>query len=137
MRTSAISSGAYSTTAATEIDVYEVSPRDGLQNEAAILTVDQKMEVIEKLAEARPATVEVCSYVREDRVPQMAGAEELCQRINQSAWAKAARDDGTQFSALILNKKGFERFMLNPLDTVTLVVSCTNGHSKVRLASPD
>lgn len=117
--------------AAPAIDVYEVSPRDGLQNEDAILTVDQKMTVIEALAEARPATVEVCSYVREDRVPQMAGAEELCKRINASTWAKEARDEGTLFSALILNKKGFERFMLNPLDTVTLVVSCTDSHSKV------
>ena len=58
------------------VDVYEVSPRDGLQNEATVLTVDQKMDIIESLARARPASVEICSFVRADKVPTMAGAEE-------------------------------------------------------------
>lgn len=112
------------------VDVYEVSPRDGLQNEATILTVDQKMDIIESLARARPASVEVCSFVRADRVPTMAGAEEVCERLNASEWATEARANGTKFSALILNQKGFDRFLEHPLDTVTLVVSCTDGHSK-------
>lgn len=112
------------------VDVYEVSPRDGLQNEATVLTVDQKMDIIESLARARPASVEICSFVRADKVPTMAGAEEVCERVNGSEWAAEARADGTKFSALILNRKGFDRFLEHPLDTVTLVVSCTDSHSK-------
>jgi len=88
------------------------------------------MEIIEALARSRPATVEVCSFVRADRVPTMAGAEEVCERLNSAEWAAEARADGTKFSALILNQKGFDRFLEHPLDTVTLVVSCTNSHSK-------
>ena len=113
----------------SHIEVYEVSPRDGLQNERTVLSVDQKMEIIQTLASARPSTVEVCSFVRADRVPTMAGAEEVCARINAAEWAKEARDSGTKFSGLVLNKKGYERFMDSPLDTATLVVSCTDGHS--------
>ena len=60
----------------------------------------------------------------------MAGAEEVCQRINASEWAAEARAAGTDFSALILNQRGFDRFLKHRLDTVTLVVSCTNGHSR-------
>lgn len=42
----------------------------------------------------------------------------MCRRINEAEWAQEARDAGTKFSALVLNKKGFERFLENPLDTV-------------------
>jgi len=114
----------------TGVNVYEVSPRDGLQNEPVVLSIAQKLEIIQALAEATPATVEACSFVREDRVPTMAGASEVCQAIRSAPWAQDARDKGVKFSALVLNKKGYERFMEHPLDEVALVVSCTDGHSK-------
>ncbi len=61
----------------TSIEIVEVGPRDGLQNESAILEADDKLEFIRRLEAAGVKRIEAVSFVNPRRVPQMAGAEEI------------------------------------------------------------
>ena len=119
-----------------EFFIHEVTPRDGLQNEKAVLTVDQKLNLIEGLVKSNPASIEVCSFVREDRVPAMAGSAELVQQLSNAGWATDAKARGMHFAALVPNQKGFEAFhnVASPiLDTVVVLTSCTESHSKANV----
>ena len=60
-----------------KIEIVEVGPRDGLQNEKTLLDVGQKLEMIARLEAAGARRMEVVSFVNPKRVPQMAGAEEI------------------------------------------------------------
>jgi hydroxymethylglutaryl-CoA lyase/(R)-citramalyl-CoA lyase len=80
----------------------DVGPRDGLQNEAEALEPATRAELVNRLAAAGLRRVEAVSFVRDDRVPQMAGAEEVVEGIE--------RRDGTEYSGLVLNERGYERF---------------------------
>ncbi len=64
------------------VTIYEVGPRDGLQNEDAIVDVAVKAEFIERLAEAGLTTIETTSFVHPKWVPQLADAAELLKRLN-------------------------------------------------------
>ena len=65
-----------------------------MQNEATVLTLQQKMELVAKLVAAAPASIEVASFVRADLVPAMAHARELCLALNDAPWAVAAKATG-------------------------------------------
>jgi len=80
----------------------DVGPRDGLQNEAEVLEPAVRADLVNRLAAAGLPRVEAVSFVRPDRVPQMAGAEEVVAGIE--------RRDGTEYSGLVLNEQGYERF---------------------------
>lgn len=84
-----------------KVRVVEVGPRDGLQNEAVILSTEDKVQFIEMLAEAGFADIEVSSFVNPARVPQLADASEVFARL-------APRAD-VRYSALVPNAKGLER----------------------------
>ena len=86
----------------------DVGPRDGLQNESQTLEPAVRAELVNLLAAAGLPRVEAASFVRADRVPQMAGAEEVAAGIQ--------RRDGTEYSGLVLNAKGYERFAATGLD---------------------
>ncbi len=103
------------------IGIVEVGPRDGLQAEDAVLTVEDRLALIEFLAGAGASRIEVASFVRPDRVPQMAGAEEIC----------AGLDPGRAWSAigLVLNRRGLERALATSLDEVNLVAYASDGYS--------
>jgi isopropylmalate/homocitrate/citramalate synthase len=81
------------------VTVCDVGPRDGLQNDAAILEPAVRAELCERLAAAGLQRVEAASFVNPARVPQMAGAEEVF----------AALDGGATWAALVLNRRGLER----------------------------
>ena len=83
------------------VTVVEVGPRDGLQNEAVTLTVDDRALFCERLLEAGLRVVEVGAFVSPDRVPQMAGSDEVFQRV--------ARRPDARLPVLVPNSKGFER----------------------------
>ncbi len=110
--------------------VHEVALRDGLQNEKTVLSTDQKLRVLEQLVAAEPASVEIASFVRKDRVPAMADADELCERLWDQQWALDARERGMPFVGLVMNARGFERFARANLDSATVLVSCSEGFSK-------
>ena len=82
--------------------ICDVGPRDGLQNEPETLAPAVRAELVERLAAAGVPRVEAVSFVRDDLVPQMAGAEEVV--------AGVGAHEGTELSGLVLNERGFERF---------------------------
>lgn len=84
-----------------QVLIREVGPREGFQILPAIYSTEQKLRLIDALTKASLSQIEVASFVRPDRVPQMADAEELVARL------PAVK--GTEYSALYLNQLGFER----------------------------
>jgi hydroxymethylglutaryl-CoA lyase len=97
----------------------EVSPRDGLQNEAAQISTDDKVALIERALDAGARRVEVTSFVHPGRVPQMADAEAVCARLPQ-------RGD-VSYAGLVLNQRGYERLLATGrLDEVGIVVPATD-----------
>jgi hydroxymethylglutaryl-CoA lyase/(R)-citramalyl-CoA lyase len=98
------------------ITICDVGPRDGLQNEPETLAPAVRAELVTRLAAARLPRIEAVSFVRDDRVPQMAGAEEV--------GATAARGSA-QLSGLVLNERGYERFAQAGLDRVNCTLAAT------------
>jgi isopropylmalate/homocitrate/citramalate synthase len=100
----------------------DVGPRDGLQNEAETLEPTARAELVNRLAAAGLPRVEAVSFVRAERVPQMAGAEEVAAAIK--------RRDGTEYSGLVLNTKGYERFAASGLDRVNVTLGATESFNQ-------
>ena len=100
----------------TRILVCDVGPRDGLQNEPDVLPAATRAELISRLASARVPRVEAVSLVRDDRVPQMAGAEEVVALADRGA---------SELSGLVLNERGYERFETTGLDRVNCTLAAT------------
>jgi hydroxymethylglutaryl-CoA lyase len=115
------------------LKLHEVSPRDGLQNEATVLPTEAKLELLRLLTLARPASIEVTSFVHPKRVPQLADADQLCQQLFQSDWALQARAAGVQYAGLVANQRGLDRLFASGLDAVSVLVSATEGHSKANV----
>ena len=100
----------------------DVGPRDGLQNEAEVLEPAVRAELVNRLAAAGLPRVEAVSFVRSDRVPQMAGAEEVVAGI--------AGRDGTEYSGLVLNDQGYERFATSGLDRLNVTLAATETFNR-------
>jgi isopropylmalate/homocitrate/citramalate synthase len=100
----------------------DVGPRDGLQNEAATVEPAVRAELVNRLAAAGLPRVEAVSFVRAERVPQMAGAEEVVAGIE--------RRDGTELTGLVLNRKGYERFAAAALDRVNVTLGATETFNR-------
>jgi isopropylmalate/homocitrate/citramalate synthase len=104
------------------ITLCDVGPRDGLQNEAEALEPATRAELVNRLAAAGLPRVEAVSFVRDDRVPQMAGAEEVVGGIE--------RREGTEYSGLVLNERGYERFAATGLDRVNATLGATEEFNR-------
>ena len=101
------------------IEIVEVGPRDGLQNEKAILSVEDKLEFIRRLEAAGARRVETVSFVNPARVPQMAGAEEVS--------AALPRTDGRSRIGLVLNLRGWDRAVEAGVDEANVALSASDG----------
>jgi len=101
------------------IEIVEVGPRDGLQNEKALLEIDQKLEFIRRLEAAGARRMETVSFVNPRRVPQMAGAEEIS--------AALPHQDGRSRIGLVLNERGWDRCVEAGCDEANVVVCATDG----------
>ena len=97
--------------------VCDVGPRDGLQNEPETLAPAVRAELIKRLAAAGLRRIEAVSFVRADRVPQMAAAEEVVAAID--------RRDGVEYTGLVLNEQGFERLRATSLERVNVTLGAT------------
>lgn len=100
------------------VTIVEVSPRDGLQSDPTVLPVEARLELISRAVGAGIHRIEAVSFVNPDRVPQMAGAEELV--------AALPADGGVSYIGLVLNRRGFERALQTGLDEINVVVVCTD-----------
>jgi isopropylmalate/homocitrate/citramalate synthase len=111
--------------------ICDVGPRDGLQDEPEPLSVPARAELVNRLAAVGVPRIEAASFVHPERVPQMAGAEEVAVGIEPL--------DGTIYAGLVLNEKGYERLATTALDEVhfgfgaSVVVSAA---ARLRLGRP-
>jgi isopropylmalate/homocitrate/citramalate synthase len=103
------------------VTICDVGPRDGLQNEPETLAPSVRAELVSRLAAAGLPRIEAVSFVRDERVPQMAGAEEVV--------AGAERGDA-QLSGLVLNERGHERFARTRLDRVNYTLAATETFNR-------
>ena len=104
------------------VTLCEVGPRDGLQNEQDVIAPQTRAELVNRLAATGLPRIEAVSFVRDDAVPQMAGAEEVVEGIE--------RRDGVEYVGLVLNEKGFERFAASGLDRVNLTLGATESFNQ-------
>jgi hydroxymethylglutaryl-CoA lyase len=103
------------------VQIVEVAPRDGLQNEPVTLATAEKAELVGLLAGSGVRRIEVTSFVNPARVPQMADADELCRLLprGEISWI-----------GLVLNERGLDRALRAGLDEVNVVVVATDTFSQ-------
>lgn len=87
----------------SDIKIIEVGPRDGLQNEKEIISTEDKFEFINLLSKTGLTSIEAASFVRAEKIPQMADAKELCQKLFSDENLK-----NISFPCLVPNLKGLE-----------------------------
>jgi (R)-citramalyl-CoA lyase len=104
------------------VQVVDVGPRDGLQNEDRTLAPEVRAELCDRLAAAGIPRVEAASFVNPRRVPQMAGAEEVMAAID--------RRPGTSYVGLVLNEKGYERAVEAGVDEVRYAFPVTETFAR-------
>src|SRR5215217_2378683 len=104
------------------VQVVDVGPRDGLQNEEKILSPEIRARLCDRLAAAGMPRVEAASFVDPRRVPQMAGAEEVMAAID--------RLPGTSYAGLVLNEKGYERAVQAGVDEVRYAFPVTETFAR-------
>ena len=95
----------------------DVGPRDGLQNEPDTLAPATRAELVNRLAGTGLPRIEAVSFVRDDRVPQMAEAEEVVAGVE--------RREGVEYAGLVLNEQGFKRLRATDLDRINVTLGAT------------
>ncbi|MEO0575634.1 MAG: hydroxymethylglutaryl-CoA lyase [Pseudomonadota bacterium] len=106
----------------TNIELVEVSPRDGLQSEPQVLPTEQKAALISRAVDAGVRRLEVTSFVHPKRVPQMADAEALM--------ALLPREPGVSYIGLILNQRGFDRAVAARVHEVNMPVVASDTYNQ-------
>ncbi len=110
----------------SKIKIVEVGPRDGLQNEKKILTTDQKFQFIMGLIDSGITSIEVSSFVRAPKIPQLVDAAELFKMLNE---AKIDRKK-IKFSALVPNLKGLEVAKEANVDEIAVFTATSDEFNK-------
>src|SRR5688572_4971959 len=105
-----------------QVTVCDVGPRDGLQNEQTVLEPPVRAQLVNRLAAAGLPAVEAVSFVHPERVPAMAGAEEVVSGIE--------RRPGVVYSGLVLNAKGAGRFAAADLDSLHFNLAATESFGR-------
>ncbi len=105
------------------VRISEVGPRDGLQNEAARVPVELKIELIERLVAAGLPEIEVSSFVSPKWIPQLADADEVV--------AALPKRPGVRYGALVPNEQGYDRFRASGrLEVAALFISTSETHNR-------
>lgn len=115
----------------TMIRIFEVGPRDGLQDEQRIAPTERKLALIRKLLEAGLRDIEIGAFVRADRVPQMADTPELFQSA-ELAELQACYPDA-KFWALVPNEKGFDRALAAGARHIAVFSGATDSFVKANI----
>jgi hydroxymethylglutaryl-CoA lyase len=103
------------------VQVYEVAPRDGLQNEATVLPTEQKVEFIRRLVASGYSDIEVSSFVRPRWIPQLADASDVVARLPQV--------EGVTYWALVPNQRGLDRAVASGVHAVATFLSASETHN--------
>lgn len=104
------------------IQIKEVGPRDGLQNEKAFISTANKIRFIDQLSETGLDYIEVTSFVHPKWIPQLADAVDVLKEIK--------RNPNVTYAALVPNAKGLERAIEANVDEVSVFMSASEGHNK-------
>lgn len=114
---------------AEQLVINDVGPRDGLQNQPKILTVEEKLDIVKSLVDAKVEHIELGAFVSPKAVPAMAGTDQLFAAV-------AASGLQGQFSALVPNMKGYELALAAGCKTVAMVLygSETMAQKNVRMS---
>jgi hydroxymethylglutaryl-CoA lyase len=107
------------------VTIYEVGPRDGLQNESATVAVDVKVEFIDRLADAGLSVIEATSFVHPKWVPQLADAEELIDRLSLRP--------GVRYPVLVPNLRGLDRALAKGIREIAIFGSATETFAQRNL----
>ena len=107
------------------VEIFEVGPRDGLQNEAREIPVEEKVALVDCLSRAGFSRIEVASFVSPKWVPQMAGSAEVLAGIT--------RANGVRYAALTPNMRGFEDARAAGADEIAIFASASEGFSKANI----
>ncbi|MES1247146.1 MAG: hydroxymethylglutaryl-CoA lyase [Actinomycetota bacterium] len=102
--------------------ICDVGPRDGLQNEPETLEPSVRAELVNRLAAAGLRRIEAVSFVRDDRVPRMAGAEDVLKGVTPVP--------GVEYAGLVLNERGYERFAATFLDRLNVTLGATDSFNR-------
>ncbi|MFL6145778.1 MAG: hydroxymethylglutaryl-CoA lyase [Labedaea sp.] len=111
--TAAAASGAWP----AHVTIWEVGPRDGLQNEAAVIPVEVKLEFLDRLADTGLRVLEATSFVHPKWVPQLADAEQLLAGLH--------RRDGVRYPVLVPNERGLDRALAAGVRHIAIFASAT------------
>jgi hydroxymethylglutaryl-CoA lyase len=105
-----------------QVEIFEVGPRDGLQNEPGVVPTATKIELIERMIAAGLRRIEVASFVNPARVPQMADAEEILRTL--------PRRVGVSYAGLVLNRRGFDRAVAAGCDEIGMAVVASDTFNR-------
>lgn len=104
-----------------EVSIYEVSPRDGLQNEAVTVPTTRKVRLVEALVASGLERIEITSFVSPKWVPQLADGDEVARIV--------PRAEGVTFSALCPNARGLERALAAGIEEIAVFISASETHN--------
>lgn len=107
------------------VEIFEVGPRDGLQNEKAQISTEDKVALVDLLSSAGFKRIEIASFVSPKWVPQMADSADVLAGIT--------RKDGISYAALTPNMKGLERALDARADEIAIFASASEGFSKANI----
>ena len=105
-----------------DVTIYEVGPRDGLQNEARMIPTDDKVAFIDALSETGLRAIEITSFVNPRWIPQLADGAEVSRRI--------VRRPGVVYSALVPNRQGLDAAISAGMREVAVFMSASETHNK-------
>ena len=105
-----------------DVTLYEVGPRDGLQNESRMVPTDDKVKLINGLSETGLRAIEITSFVNPKWIPQLADGGDVSRRI--------ARKPGLVYSALVPNRQGLDAAMAAGMKEVAVFMSASETHNK-------
>jgi hydroxymethylglutaryl-CoA lyase len=104
------------------VTLFEVGPRDGLQNESRLIPTSDKVALIDALSDTGLSAIEITSFVNPRWIPQLADGVEVAQRIQ--------RRPGVRYSALVPNRQGFDSALKAGMQEVAVFLSASETHNK-------
>ena len=105
-----------------DVTIYEVGPRDGLQNESRLIPTDDKIAFIDALSRTGLRAIEITSFVNPRWIPQLADAVEVSRRIT--------RRPGVIYSALVPNRQGLDSALAAGMGEIAVFMSASETHNK-------